>query len=487
MQVNELIDLVQNVTRLRCESQNLEVKKAAVGCPRVHDTLSAFSNQQAGGTIIFGISEPDNYQVTGVYDAQDLQKKVTEQCKEMQPVVRALFTVAEIEGKVVVAAEIPEVDVLQRPVYYMGAGPVRGSYIRVGESDEPMSDYEIYSYEAYRRRIRDDLRVVEPNGKLLMDNEKILQYLLNVKRNRRNLARNISDKQILELMGVYDDGRPTISGLLAFSLYPQAYFPQLCITAVRIPGSEMSPADAESRFLDSAKLTGSVSDMLEEAVDFVGRNSKNKVIIDSNGKRRDVPEYPLAAVREAVLNALVHRDYSIRTENIPITIEMYNDRLEIRNPGGLYGRLTADELGKAAPESRNPALINILELLEVTENRYSGIPAMCNIMREANLPQPEFRTSRREFRVVFRNAAAAESSPIFVRDDSAVYQCKNKDLLAFCAVPRTRQELADYTGCTQSYTMNYLIKPLLQSGAIRLTIPDSPRSRQQRYVRSDMA
>ena len=249
----------------------------------------------------------------------------------------------------------------------------------------------------------------------------------------------------------------------------------------------MSPADAESRFLDSAKLTGSVSDMLEEAVDFVGRNSKNKVIIDSNGKRRDIPEYPLAAVREAVLNALVHRDYSIRTENIPITIEMYNDRLEIRNPGGLYGRLTADELGKAAPESRNPALINILELLEVTENRYSGIPAMCNIMREANLPQPEFRTSRREFRVVFRNAAAAESSPIFVRDDSAVYQCKNKDLLAFCAVPRTRQELADYTGCTQSYTMNYLIKPLLQSGAIRLTIPDSPRSRQQRYVRSDMA
>ena len=505
MQSNELTKLIQDITHLHCESQHIELKKAAGGCPKVYDTLSSFSNQKAGGIIIFGISEPDNYEITGVYDAQDLQKKVTEQCKEMHPVVRALFTVAEIGGKLVVAAEIPEVDVSQRPVYYMGAGPIRGSYIRVGESDEPMSDYEIYSYEAYRRRIRDDLRAIEPDNRLLMDNERLMQYLLNVKRNRRNLARNISDEQILELMGVYNAERPTISGLLAFSLYPQAYFPQLCITAVRIPGNEMSPVNEGSRFLDSAKITGSISDMLEEAVDFVGRNSRNKIIIDSNGRRMDVPEYPLAAVREAVLNALVHRDYSIHTENIPITIEMYSDRLEIRNPGGLYGRLTADELGKVMPESRNPALINILELLEVTENRYSGIPAMCNIMKDANLPQPEFKTSRKEFRVIFRNDTAPAGKIEYIRDETAVYQCKDykehkvhkeqkeqkegreckgKDLLGFCTVPRSRQELADYTGCTQSYTMNYLIRPLLESGKLRLTIPDKPRSRQQRYVSS---
>lgn len=488
MQVNELIQLVKNITHIRCESQHIELKKAAGGCPKVYDTLSAFSNQKSGGIIIFGVSEPDDYEITGVYNAQDLQKKVTEQCKEMQPVVRALFTVAEVDGKLVVAAEIPEVDVGQRPVYYMGAGPIRGSYIRVGESDEPMSDYEIYSYEAYKRRIRDDLRVIEPDSKLLMNDEGLTRYLLNVKRNRRNLAHSISDQQILELMGVYNDGKPTISGLLAFSLYPQAYFPQLCITAVRIPGNEMSPANEGSRFMDSAKLTGSISDMLDEAVDFVGRNSRNKIIIGSNGKREDVPEYPLAAVREAVLNALVHRDYSIHTENIPITLEMYNDRLEIRNPGGLYGRLTADELGKVMPESRNPALINILELLEVTENRYSGIPAMCNIMAEAKLPQPEFKASRREFRVIFRNdTTPAAKIEYRVEEEPAVYhcQCKGKDLLGFCAVPRSRQELAEYTGCTQSYTMNYLIRPLLESGKLRLTIPEKPRSRQQRYVSCD--
>lgn len=80
----------------------------------------------------------------------DLQKKIVEQCKQRE-LVRPLFTVLQIDNKTIVSAEIPGVDYSQRPVFYKGSGRIKCSFVRVGESDEVMSEYEIYSYEAYRK------------------------------------------------------------------------------------------------------------------------------------------------------------------------------------------------------------------------------------------------------------------------------------------------------------------------------------------------
>ena len=185
MQAEELRTLALEIPRHKTEKQNIELKAAARGCPtRLFDTLSSFSNQDQGGIILFGIDESDNYRIVGVYDPQDLQKKVTEQCKQMEPSVRALFTVCEIDGKIIVSAEIPGVDIAERPVYYKGVGRIKGSYIRVGESDELMSEYEVYSYDAFRKRIRDDLRVVEDARMELFDKERLNRYLEAVKQER---------------------------------------------------------------------------------------------------------------------------------------------------------------------------------------------------------------------------------------------------------------------------------------------------------------
>ena len=146
MQAETLKGIVRDIQRQKTEKQTVELKLAERGCPtRLFDTLSSFSNQDEGGVIIFGVDESDDYRVKGVYDPQDLQKKVTEQCKQMEPAVRALFTVCEMDGKVVVSAEIPSADIAERPVFYKGVGRIRGSYVRVGESQYPMSEYEIYS------------------------------------------------------------------------------------------------------------------------------------------------------------------------------------------------------------------------------------------------------------------------------------------------------------------------------------------------------
>ena len=159
MQTDELKRLIKEVHQHRTEKQTIELKAAQHGFPgKIYDTLSSFSNQDDGGTIIFGITDKPEFKVVGVYDAEDTQKKIMEACDQMEPKVRALITMCEIDGNMVVAAEIPGADQVLRPVFYRGAGRLKGSYIRVGDADEPMSEYEVYSYEAFRRRTRDELR-----------------------------------------------------------------------------------------------------------------------------------------------------------------------------------------------------------------------------------------------------------------------------------------------------------------------------------------
>ena len=228
----------------------------------------------------------------------------------------------------------------------------------------------------------------------------------------------------------------------------------------------------EERFLDNKRITGSITEMLEDAVEFVRKNSRIKTIIDENGKRIDKTEYPLKAVREAILNALVHRDYSVFTENIPIRIEMYRDRMEIINSGGLYGRISIDALGKVQPETRNAALANILELLNVTENRYSGIPTMRMEFLKSGLCLPIFTVKHGDFKVVMKNSYLNETNSIA---DSIV---------EFCVVPRSRAELISFTGKSRNYVMGQIIAPLIESGRIKLTIPDKPKSSNQRYVKA---
>lgn len=473
MQTEALKKIVLNIKNLKTEMQTIELKAAVQGCPtRLFDTLSSFSNQDEGGIIIFGIDESDDYAIKGVYDAQDLQRKVTEQCKQMQPFVRALFTVCEIDGNTIVSAEIPGVDISERPVFYKGVGRIKGAYVRVGESDEPMSEYEIYSYEAFRKRIRDDIRTVEHGKWNMIDEKRLDDYLVAVRSERKNLADNVCGEEILELMGITKGGVPTLAGLMTFSKYPQAYFPQLCITAVSLPGTDQGAVgDGGERFIDNRRITGAIPDMLEEAVEFVRKNSRTKTIIDNNGHRADKPEYPIKAVREAILNALIHRDYSIHTENVPIGIEMYRDRMEITNSGGLYGRISIDALGKVRPETRNAALANMLELLNVTENRYSGIPTMRSEFANAGLPAPIFSVVHGEFKVIMKNGLFDETKSV-------------TDLLVdFCSIPRSRSEIVDFVGKSKNYVMSQIVRPLVEKGRLKMTMPDKPQSPHQRFVR----
>ena len=480
MQVEELRNLVNEIQRQKTEKQTIELKAAHGGFPgKIYDTLSAFSNQDCGGIMIFGLTDKPDFAVVGVYDAEDAQKKIMEACEQMDPKVRALITMCEIDGKMVIAAEIPGADHSLRPVFYRGVGRLKGSYIRVGDADEPMSEYEIYSYEAFRRRIRDELRTVDRVKLSLFNQERLSRYLKAVKTERKNLSTNVSDEEILELMGVMYDGQPTLAGIMTFSKYPQTHFPQLCITAIVVPGTKIADTDEyDARFIDNVRITGAIPEMLEEAVLFVQKNSRTKTIIDDDGRRNDRPEYPIKAVREVILNALVHRDYSAYTENTPISLEMYRDRLVIRSSGGLYGGGSLKQLGKGRLETRNAALINMLELLSITENRYSGIPTIIRELQMAGLPEPKFEIKRGDFIVTLKNNIYPSSLEIDKTDLPAA-------ILLFCKTPRTRKELVEFTGKSQYYTMSAIIQPLLESGKLQYTLPEKPKSPKQKFISVD--
>lgn len=496
MQQEDLVQLIKDIQFLKSEKQTVELKSANGGFPKkIYDTLSAFSNQDSGGIIIFGVTDQPDYQIIGVYDADDVQKKIMENCQQMEPPLRAVTTICEIEGKIVVAAEVPGVELSRRPVYYAGTGITKGSFVRVGDGDRHMTPYEIYSYEAFRKQIRDELRTMDRMKIQLFDQDRLEKYLQAVKSDRRNLSVNVSDDDILELMGVTYDGKPTLAGVMTFSKYPQTFFPQLSITAVAVPGTEMGVTGLDGeRFIDNKRITGAIPEMLEDAVDFVRRNSRTKTIIGDDGQRHDKSEYPMKAIREAILNALVHRDYSIYTEGTPVSIEMYRDRIEIKNSGGLYDYATLDELGKSRPETRNPALANMLELLKVTENRYSGIPKMIAETKIAGLPAPEFQQRRGEFTVTFRNNIfeindTEKSQNTFLLEDKAAEQLNihrglslQQSILEFCEKPRTRAEILEFTGMSRFHVMSKYVFPLIETGLLAFTLPDKPKSSKQQFV-----
>lgn len=389
----------------------------------------------------------------------------------MIPQIRAIFTITEYEGVNICSAEIPSIDITNRPCYYAGAGKVKGSYVRVGDADLPMTDYEIYNFESFKSHVHDDERPIDRATLSLLRENDINNFILQMKLNRPGFSK-LSENQIYELLSITRNNIPTLASVLNFGIYPQGLLPQLAITAIVVPGETIGDITSDGiRFLDNKRIEGTLSEMLDEAIAFCKRNIKVQTIINpNNGKREDKTEYPINAIREAILNALIHRDYSIYTEGTPIQICFFTNRLEIHSPGSLYGRMTIFDLGKARPDLRNPALATMSEFLLKTENRYSGIPTIRREMKEYNLPEPVFENKRNEFVVTLYNNQHTSNNN------------EDIDLIRFCKSPKSRKEIAEYLDIkTISFVTKEYIQPLVNTGKLKLTIPDKPKSKNQKY------
>lgn len=207
-----------------------------------------------------------------------------------------------------------------------------------------------------------------------------------------------------------NNGEDTVSlgALLALGTYPQEHLPQLMVTFVHYP-TESGPRSGE-RFLDNVTLEGPIPVMVRDTLAAIRRSMSRWAIIGGAG-RQDIWEYPETALREAVVNALVHRDLSSGARGTQVQVEMYPDRLVIRNPGGLFGPVTVDSLGEEGISSaRNATLIKLLEDVTlpgetrtVCENRGSGIRAMLDALLNSGMSPPQFTDKISSFVVTFPN------------------------------------------------------------------------------------
>ena len=145
---------------------------------------------------------------------------------------------------------------------------------------------------------------------------------------------------------------------------------------------------------------------------------------------------------------------------MPIQLIMFEDRMEIRNPGRL---------------SQNPVIASELEVLKVTENRYSGIPTIRRMMQEYDLHQPEFIDERGSFIVKLYKDVMEQTAVEMDRVD-------NRELLLFCKTPRTRKEISDYLGLNSvTYAIQTRVMPLVERGIIKMSIPEKPKSPKQLF------
>ena len=409
MKRQELLTLIAEVQDPQSELTDAEVKSARLGTPqRMYEALSAFANRTGGGVVLCGLDERQGFAITGVGDPHRLQEDVSNLASdEMEPPLRPVFTVEKVEGHVLVAIEIPEVPPERRPCHYRPAGLQKGAYIRVGNTNRRMTDYEIFGYVSARSQPTFDEETLPEATLDDLDQDKLQAYVTQLQRSRPKAAylRQPLERVLKRLRIVrHTDGtlRPTRAGLLVFGSYPQEFEPQLVITFLHFYGtSESERGPRGQRFLDNRKFEGPVPEMVEAAVNHVMASIRRSTLIDGLF-RREIPEYPEEAVREAVVNAVAHRDYSNFVRGSYIQIRLFADRLEVQSPGGLYGNVTEETL-EQEQSTRNRVLMRVLEDLRLVENRGSGISAMIHAMREANLEPPRFHDRRASFLVSFRN------------------------------------------------------------------------------------
>lgn len=421
----DLQRLLQSLRATGNDGQHVEAKAARGAMPSsVRDTLSSFANTSGGGVILLGVDERQGFAVTGVLDPGALQRRIVEIAQnDMTPPLQPVVTVHDIDGSMVVACQVDELAANEKPCFYRGDGHLHGSFRRVGDRDVRLNSAQVQALIASRGQPRWDIAPVDEAAIADLEQTAVDAYVGRLRDRNPRVFGSSEPADALARTGVLvrddtDRRLPTVGGLLALGSYPQEFFPQLNVSIVAYPTVSGEPVGGV-RFVENRRVDGPIPELLLASLKAMLRTLRSRAVIDAAGGRTEVPEYPVEALREAVANALVHRDLSPSAMGTQVAIEIYPDRLEITNPGGLHGGVSVDTLGEhGVSSSRNATLVRLLEDTRtedgrlVIENRASGIRTMTAALRQAGLAPPEFEDHLSHFTVRFRNAALLDHASL---------------------------------------------------------------------------
>ena len=435
------------------EGKTLEFKHDLSSPENVLRTVVAFANT-SGGTILIGIEDttPD---VRGVSDPRDEEERLTSLITDLiKPQLRPDIGLLRYREKVVLGVAIYPIP--RRP-HYIGDAPESGSYVRVGSTNR----------RADRELVAEMRRVSYGEG---FDEQPLPDFDseaidIDVFSELFSEYRRVSNRDlgILGILKSHQSRRvPSIGGMLLFGIDRLAYFPDAWIQAGRFAGSD------RSHISDQIELTQPLRVAIEEAYRFIGRHIASGV--DIRGLR-GLPRWqiPPAAIREALINSVVHADYSQR--GAPFRISMFDDRLEIENPGLLPFGLTLDELPLGVSKLRNRVIGRVFYELKLIEQWGSGIGRMISACERAGLPEPIWQELGTRFRVTMSMEQA--STPTKDTIDDPIY-----GVLSVRDGLRT-SEIADSSGLSVRAT-RFRLKKLVELGFVVRT-GTSPTDLQVKY------
>lgn len=395
----QIIEKIKYGLALSSELSDLEFKTARNNVPNdIWRTISAFANRRGGGLVVFGVSQERNA-VEGCDNLDLMQKKLVEYFNDkMSFILRPEYHVIDFEGKTILAVYIPECPKDYMPCYYKSVGLPNGAYIREGNSNRRITDNEFRTYVATSKEFQFDLSEAVNTTQSDLSEPKILHLLTKREMDVKRGADSHIDNNLLQNLGIVSnfggEFKPTTGGYLIFAHDPPQErnpYERYLVRCVRYAGN-----NAASEIIDSADIKGTLDVQIDDSYRFVLKNiRKTAVIVET--KRVERFEYPEAAIRELIANAIIHRDYKIIETYAQIKI--FNDRIEILNPGSLPPGVTVENI-KDAQFSRNSMIAGRLKDLDYLEEYGRGIDVVLKRMEEWGMPPPLFRNLVNSFEVI---------------------------------------------------------------------------------------
>lgn len=363
------------------------------------ETLVAFANGD-GGTIVLGVDGAGK-PIGSVYpeDVEGVLRRAELMCR---PPIHTGWEQIDLSGASVVAVSVtrsPELHSLAdgRVVIRMGAQnrPLGGEAIRQLAATKSSADFES---EAVPGAQRSDL-----------DDEIIAEYLVKRAERQRRPIEAPADEVLHEIGALTDQGEVTTVGLLLFGKVPQRFLPQSGLVFVKFSGTEPRGEGGLPGYDRREEIGGPLARVIETTWRLMRGEMRDGAVVKGL-EREERPEYPLFAVREALVNAVCHRDYRVKGRRIEI--RMFTDRLEVISPGGLPGFMTVDNLVEEH-FSRNPRLVAGLFQWGYIEELGLGIDRMIEEMTQAGHAPPQFTPKPNSFTVTLTNRKDRRATPIW--------------------------------------------------------------------------
>jgi len=296
-------------------------------------------------------------------------------------------------------------------VHHLWHNNHRTYYVRVGTQSREASSEELQRLFQQRGTLRLEIRSVSGSSINDLDRRRLEDYFQRIRQQQTPLADDSMGWQNLlvntEFLAEDSDSDPapaTVAGILLFGNTPNRFLPHAGIDAVTYPGTEKDYTAKERASIRGPMLPlhgvhGLVENgMVEQALEFIRRNTGVEFHITSGGRREEKWQYPVEVLREAVVNALVHRDYLLSSTNIEISI--YNDRLEVVSPGRLPNGITPERMKSGCRAARNQLLKDVMRDYGYLEHMGMGIPRkVVKGMMEHNGKMPDLVEDEERFTI----------------------------------------------------------------------------------------